>query len=166
MNPLTASPLRRTARQFDRRSRLDHLVTATIHGLLALFFGAAAWFGEVVLCRIGCSVIALAFLYSSFRFVRECAEDWFPSERAAECLDFYRTRLTRRRDLLRGYLNWGRLPTIGVALSSIGWILAEPRNWPSASGAVAFWVGFQFAVMQKIRLEADHLQKELDLLGK
>jgi hypothetical protein len=135
------------------------------HSAYALFFGAAAWFGEVTLCRIGCALIAAGFCYSVYRL----GVFWkspLPSERPEDCLSFYRQRLTERRDFLRH-----RVPLfipsthLGVALGCLGWILSEPRLWQEATGLALFYLGLHFAVRQMNSIEAARLQKEIELLG-
>jgi hypothetical protein len=165
MTPLTSSLLRRAARRFDRRSHFEDVLAIAFQIAMAAFFGAAARFGEVTLCRIGCALFAAGTLYTSYRYVAACWKDWSPAERATECFGFYRRQLIRRRDLSLGYARWGSLPVApGVAIASVGWILAEPRRWPEALGIALFWAGLQIAVQRKQRYTAAHLQKEIDLL--
>jgi hypothetical protein len=165
MAPLTSSLLRRTARRFDRKSHFEDVVAVAFQIALAAFFGAMAWFGEVTLCRIGCALFAAGTLYTCYRYSAACWKDWSPAERAAECFGFYRAQLIRRRDLLRGFARWGSWPsTPGVAVASVGWILAEPRRWPEALGIALFWAGLQIAVQRKQHDTAEFLQKEIDLL--
>ncbi len=165
MTPLTSSLLRRAARRFDRRSHFEDVLAIAFQIAMAAFFSAAAWFGEVTLCRIGCALFAAGTLYTSYRYVAACWKDWSPSERAAECFGFYRAQLIRRRDLSLGYARWGSWPSApGVAIASVGWILAEPRRWPEAAGITLFWAGLQVAVQRKQRYIAERLQKEIDLL--
>jgi MFS family permease len=165
MTPLTVSLLRRVARRFDRRSHLEDLVAITGQLALVIFFAAAAWFGVVTLCRIGCALFAAATLYTIYRYVDSCWKDWSPTERALECFDFYRAQLIRRRDFALGFAHWGSLPSVpGVAIGCAGWILAEPRRWPEAVGIAVFWIGLQIAVQRKQRDVARRLQREIELL--
>jgi hypothetical protein len=165
MTPLTVSLLRRVARRFDRRSHFEDLLTIAVQVVLATFFAAAAWFGEVTLCRIGCALFAAGALYTGYRYVDTCWKDWSPAERALECFDFYRAQLIRRRDFSLGFARWGSLPSApGVAIGCFGWILADPRRWPEAVGIALFWLGLQIAVQKKQRDVARRLQKEIELL--
>jgi hypothetical protein len=165
MTPLTVSLLRRIARRFDRRSHLEDLVAIAVQLVLAMFFAAAAWFGDVTLCRIGCALFAAGTLYTVYRYVDSCWKDWSPSERALECFDFYRAQLIRRRDFSLGFARWGSTASApGVAIACVGWILAEPRRWPEAVGIAVFWLGLQIAVQKKQRDVARRFQKEIELL--
>jgi hypothetical protein len=165
MTPLTSSLLRRIARRFDRRSHIDDLLAIAVHLVLVLFFGAAAWFGEIPLCQIGCALFAAGAMYTGYRYVDGCWKDWSSSERALECFGFYRAQLTRRRNLSLGFARWGSFPSApGVIIASAGWILAEPRRWPEAAGIALFWLGLQIAVQRKQRDVAARLQNEIELL--
>ena len=75
MTPLTMSLLRRVARRFDRRSHLEDLLAIAVQLVLVIFFAAAAWFGEVMLCRIGCALFAGGTLYTGYRCVDSCWKD-------------------------------------------------------------------------------------------
>ena len=165
MTPLTSSLLRRVARRFNRKSRLAGIVDASVFGALAIFFSAVAWFGEITLCRVGCALLGAALFYSMHRQVHDNWKDWSSEERTHGCIDFYRSQLIRRRDLSRSFPLWSILPAApGVAIASLGWILAEPHRWPDAIGPLLFWVGLQVALFRHNREKADAYQREIDLL--
>jgi hypothetical protein len=161
MTTLTSTLLRRTALRFDRKSRAIAVVGLAGFGAYALFFGAMAWFGEVLLCRLGCALIAAGFCYSIYsqRLV-------WRNPPQSDCLSFYRQRLTERRDWLRRDGHFFILSThLGVATACLGWILAEPRRWQEATSLAFFYAGLYFAVHQLNSIEVARLQKEIDLLN-
>ena len=82
-----------------------------------------------------------------------------------DCITHYRARLIRRRDLLRSFPYWGGLPAaLGVALATLGWLLAEPNRWFDATTAGILGVGLQVALWASNNRTAAQLQKEIDLL--
>ncbi len=166
LTPLTSSLLRRTALWFVWRSRTRDILDLTFLAAQVVFFAAAAAVGEVLLCRIGCILIAAGGLYTIYHLYHRGWLRSLPSDRlAGECLDFYRGQLIRRRNAARSFLSWGALPWVpGVALGALGWILSAPREWLIPSGMVAFWLGGQFMLWDFNSRTAARLQKEIDLL--
>lgn len=165
MTELTSTLLRRTALRFERKSRAIGIVGLAGQSAYALFFLAAAWFGEVTLCRIGCALIAAGLCYSISRMLRVLWRSLPTSGGPSDCVSFYRRRLTERRDFLRNGAHFFALGIYpGAALACLGWILAEPKSWPIAAGLALFCVGLHFAGHQINSIEAARLQKEIDLL--
>ena len=164
--PLVPSLLRRVARQRQWRSRLDRASAILLHGALALYFSAAAVFGEVLLCRIGSAFFAAGLFYSLYRFLCAAAFSSLPPDAAGmECVEFYRRQLVQRRDAVKNYLHWGVLPAIpGALLATLGWIIAEPRDGILAIGIFAFFLGMQYVTLQHCNQSRTQLQKEIDLL--
>jgi hypothetical protein len=161
MNPLTADRLRRTVRRF-KRDRLMSLAGLPFLMVVPLVFGAAAIFGEIMLCRIGCAIIAASFACTTYRIIRT---DWAGGDPTADCASHYRARLIRRRDALRSFPYWSSLPAApGVAIATLGWLLAEPSRWFDATVAAAFWVGLQIALWANHSSIVGRLQKDIDLL--
>jgi hypothetical protein len=165
MTALTSTLLRRTALRFERKSRAIVVVGLAGHVVYALFFLAAAWFGDVTLCRIGCALIASGFCYSAYNQRAFWEHLVFPSDCSSDCSKFYRRLLTERRDFLRnGMLFFVPSTYVGVALACLGWILSAPQHWQEAAGLALFYVGLHFAVHQLNAIEVARLQKELALL--
>lgn len=164
--PFASSLLRSAARQYQWRSQLDRCSATLIHGAPALYFMAAAIFGEVWLCRVGSGIFSAGLCYSLYRFLRAGGFSPLPPDAAAmECLDFYQRQLLRRRDAVKNYLHWGVLPTLpGALLGAIGWIMAEPQGWILPTGIFAFFLGFQYVALQHQTQLGMKFQKEIDLL--
>ncbi|MFN0165884.1 MAG: hypothetical protein ACKV22_05575 [Bryobacteraceae bacterium] len=164
--PLTSSLLRRTALWFVWRSRTRDILDLTFLAAQVVFFAAAAAVGEVLLCRIGCALIAAGGSYTVYQQYRRGWMRSLPSDCAAtRCLPFYRSQLIRRRDMGRSFLFWGALPWApGVVLGALGWFLSAPREWLVPAGMVAFWLGVQFMLWDGNTRAAARLQKEIDLL--
>lgn len=162
MHPLTAERLRRKARRFRLERLGATFASVPIFGAFTLVFVAATIFGEIALCRIGCAIIAASFAYTAYRMVRT---DWTGVDPTADCASHYRLRLIRRRDFLGSFLYWGGLPAaLGVALATLGWLLAEPNRWFDAATAGILGVGLQVALWASNNRTAAQLQKEIDLL--
>jgi hypothetical protein len=161
INPLTAERLRRKARRFRRERIAATFASVPTFGAVTLVFTAAAIFGEIALCRIGCAMIAASLAYTTYRLLRS---DW-SFDRASDCVTHYRARLIQRRDFLRSFLYWGGLPAAsGAALATLGWLLAEPSRWFDATTAGVLGVGLQIALWASNNRTAAQLQREIDLL--
>jgi hypothetical protein len=129
--------------------------------VFTLVFVAAAIFGEIALCRIGCAMIAGSLAYTTYRFLR-C--DW-SLDHASDCISHYRAHLIRRRDFLRSFAYWGALPAgVGAALASLGWLFAEPSRWFDATTAGVLGVGLQVALWASNSRTAAQIQREIDLI--
>ncbi len=161
MNPLTIERMRRKARQFRLERLAATFASVPTFGAFTLVFVAATVFGEIVLCRIGCAIIAASLAYTTYRLLRS---DW-SFDRASDCVTHYRAHLIRRRDLLRRFPYWGGLPAaLGAALATLGWLLAEPSRWFDAMTAGILGVGLQVALWASNNRTAAQLQKEIDAL--
>jgi hypothetical protein len=165
VTPLTLSLLRRTALNFRRRHLAHDFIDLAWFVVFALFFFAAALFGEVLLCRTGCALLAIGSAYAAYQRCRGWSRSLPPQSAAANCSSFYRAEVTRRRDMEKAYFSWGVSPFLpGVALTTTGWIVSDPKQWPTAVAILGFWVGFQYVVWLDKHQRAARLQKELDLL--
>lgn len=60
MTPLASSLLRRTALAFEQRERIRAALGLLSMIAFSLFFALMAVYGEVLLCRIGCALLALS----------------------------------------------------------------------------------------------------------
>jgi hypothetical protein len=142
--------------------RLERLA-ALISGLPFFFatsvlFALAAVFGEILLCRIGCAIIAASFFYTFIRFVRS---EW-SYDLATDCAAHYRAQLTKRIAFLRGFTHHDALPiSVGIAIATFGWLLAEPHRWSEVAMTAVLGIGMQFAIGSSNTRRIARLQKEL-----
>jgi len=164
--PLGASLLRRMVREFQWTTRFADLTVVVFFGAYALLFAAVAIFGEVLLCRIGGALLFLGLGYTILRLTREGWVGAIPSSSAAiECSAYYRAQLVRRRDFKKQFLYWAVLPVIpGAAVGTLGWVVADPKQWYIPSGALFFCLSVLFLSVDGSRKDAVRMQKEIDLL--
>lgn len=161
MNPPTAERLRRKARRFRLERLVGSFASLPTFGAFTLVFVAAAIFGELALCRIGCAIIAASLAYTTYRLLRS---DW-SFDRATDCISHYRAHLIRRRDFLRSFPYWGGFPAAsGAALATLGWLLAEHNRWFDATTAGVLGVGLQVGLWASNTRTAAQIQKEIDLI--
>ncbi len=158
LEPPTPENLRRRTRQL----RIERLA-ALISGLpfvfvLAVVAALAAVFGEILLCRIGCAIIAASLFYTFIRFVRS---EW-SSDYTSDCAAHYRAQLTKRIAFLRGFTHHDALPiSAGIVIAILGWFLAEPHRWLEATTTGVLGIGMQFAISSSNTRRIARLQKEL-----
>jgi hypothetical protein len=150
---MVSRPLSERVRRFRYERLLASVASVPTFGAFTLVFAAAAIFGEIALCRIGCAIMAASLAYTTYRFLRS---DWsFDGD--------YRTRLEQRRDFLRSFPYWGGLPTAsGAALATLGWLLADPSRWFDATVAGVLGVGLQVALWASNNRTAAQLQREIE----
>lgn len=162
ISPLTANLLGRAARTFRWKSRLSDTLDLVFLAAQVVFFAAAAWFGDLWLCRIGCGLFAMA----GANAVREVAARGWARSAAVECMAFYRAELERRRDLAGSFPRWGIYPFVpGVLLGLGGWVAGSPpAQWPTIAGVAAFWLAMQQILRGYNADAAARLQREIDLL--
>lgn len=162
VNPLTVERLRKSVRRF-KRDRLISLAGLPFLAVVPLLFAAVAIFGEILLCRIGCAILAASCAYTVYRILRT---DWASIDPATDCSTHHRARLVRRRDALRSFPYWSSLPAApGVMLATLGWLLADPSHWFNATTPAAFWVCLQIAFWAGHSGTVARLQKEIDSLN-
>jgi hypothetical protein len=97
-------------------------------------FAAEAAFVDTFLIRLGCAILAVVFVQSTFRI--------------------------HRPDAHETYLYWHAIPaTVGVILATTGWLLADPSHWLDATYITAFWTGLQIALVYSEKQKAAKLQR-------
>jgi hypothetical protein len=137
-----------------------------MHGALALYFAAAALFGDETLCRAGSALLAAGLAYALYRFLQDGGFSALPPEAAAaDCLGFYREQLARRSRAAKGYRWSVVLPTFpGAVLGTVGWIVANPLDWILPIGIFGFFAGFQYVACMHQEQIGDKIDKEIALL--
>lgn len=115
-----------------KRERLIATVAAVPFGVaFSLLFSAGAVFGEILLCRIGCALIAVSLARHFYGHIRS---EW--SSDAQQRIEFG-----------RGYALRSGIPmALGALLTALGWVLAEPSRGFEAAVAAFFGIGLQVAV--------------------
>lgn len=168
LSPLTARLIERSVKVYRWKNRLNDTIAIAVLGAQVVFFSAAAAFGEVLLCRIGCGLFAAAAAnavhsIAGHGWVRSLG----PARAAGECLDFYRAELQRRRDWSAGVLSWGIWPFVpGTVLGLAGWLVDSPGQWPVIAGVAIFWGFMQYILWAHSREDAARLEREVRLLGR
>ena len=149
------------ARRFRRDRLLASLASLPTFAIFTLVFAAGAIFGDILLCRIGCAMIAASLAYAAYRFFRS---DWGYNP-AGDQVARYREHLVRRRDFLQGFVGWGAIPiALGVGIATLGWLLAEPSRWADAATAGVLGWTLPVALWASNKRTAAQLQREIDAL--
>lgn len=164
MTPLTSSLLRRTALTFERRERIRGIAGVLSMVPLSIFFALMAAFGEVLLCRIGCALLALSPAKAFYTIVRGRWLVPMPADcHAHECASHYRENLTRLRDLHRANRQlWLVVP--GTVVGLAGWLIDTPSDWILIAGLAIYLGGFLYVCWDFSQREAARLQREIDLV--
>ena len=149
----------RLRRWWVRFEALVNLAGLTALGLALL---ATALVSETLLCRLGCALSGIGFLYTAYRHARIAT---LPN-RSQACLEYYRQNLERMRDHHATHFRWGLLPpSTGIAIALLGWWISEPAQWVSVVGVAAFWSGMLLAAYVDQRSRKGALEVEIAQLS-
>ncbi len=131
-NEITLDELRRRSRKLESGIRWRNVREYAASALVIAIFGYYVWAIPSLLARLGgvLTIAGVLFVVYSLHARGAVAEP--PADAAAgACLTFYRERLERQRDLLRGVWRWYLLPLVpGLAVFLAGlleWALALPH---------------------------------------
>jgi hypothetical protein len=168
--PMVLEKVRADALKFRRRTRL-----ATVREMIAaivviVVFGFYVRFLPGVLLKVG-SALGIAWaLFYMWTWRRVMTARRAPDD-GAQCLDFYRGELERRRDVVRGMWRWVLAPLVPVfILFTIGrWIGPSPRTvWVDhLIIAVGTFLMFETTALMWLWTlhRADKLQDQIDDLN-
>jgi hypothetical protein len=169
---VTLKTIHDTAARFQRRARLGNAIE---YGASALAVAIFALYVVVLpgwMMKLGSGLVLLGVLYGMWQFFRRGRTDKVPDGSALDLVQFHRSALTRRRDLLRSYWTWFLLPTLpGTVLMILGRWVQSHASWRSLAwdhevivmaGAVVVAIIGSILIAQ--RWIARTLQRQIDEL--
>jgi hypothetical protein len=134
---MTLEAIRTKAREFDSKVKRWSVIGGILFTVLVAKNAWEVWVDTDMLERVSDLLLLVALLYVAFRFRGHARADTAPATLGlASCVEHYRSRLARQRDLSRDSWKWV-LPFVpGLGLNLLGGIV-ESR---SASHVVALIV--------------------------
>jgi hypothetical protein len=125
--PMALEKIRADALKFRRRTRMATIREMTAAIVVIVAFGFYVRFLPGILLKLGSGLGIAWALFYMWNWRRLVTAGRVP-DAAAECVDFYRGELERRRDVARGMWRWVLAPLVPIfVLFTIGrWIGPTP----------------------------------------
>ena len=156
--------VRRKAADFDRKVEQWKQVGALTFVLLLVKNAWEVWVDTDVLERAGDLLLVLALLYIAYRFWRHARAEVVPSSLGvASCIEHYRSRLVRQRDLSRDGWKYILPFAPGLGLMIIGRVL-EGRPPSQVLAMIAIAVALFVGSLLVIAHGARTLEREIAAL--
>ena len=162
--PVTLDEVRARASAFDRRVQRWRLTSGVLFALLIAKNAWEVWVDIDALERAGDLLLLIALVYVAYWFRRHARAETTPAALGrATCIEHYRSRLVRQRDLSRDAWKWV-LPFVpGIGVSLLGGLMG-----PRSAGQIGVLLGVAAAIFALVfwmnARTARQLERELAAL--